>query len=60
MEIIDVATRKVIGQLRAKTTDSTGKLIDAPYTHSRVIVEVDFDNGKVVHTTDQFGVGRVR
>jgi len=59
-EIIDVATRKVVGQLRGKTTDSTGKLIDAPYTHSRFIVEVDFDNGKVVHTTDQFGIGRVR
>jgi hypothetical protein len=34
--------------------------VDAPYTHSRFIVEVDFDNGKVVHTTDQFGVGVVR
>jgi hypothetical protein len=59
-EIIDIATRKVVGQLRGKTTNSTGQLVDAPYTHSRFIVEVDFDNGKVVHTTDQFGVGVVR
>ena len=59
-EIIDVATRTVIGQLRGKTTDSAGNLIDAPYSHSRFMIEVDFDGGKVVHVTDQFGVGRVR
>ena len=59
-EIIDVATRQVVGQLRAKTVSSTGQVIDAPYTHSRFMIEVDFDNGKVVHATDQFGVGRVR
>jgi DNA-binding beta-propeller fold protein YncE len=59
-EIIDIATRKVIGQLRGKTTNSTGQLVDAPYTHSRFMIEVDFDGGKVVHTTDQFGVGLVR
>ena len=50
-EIIDVATRKVIGQLRAGT---------APYSHSRFMLEIDFDGGKVARVTDQFGVGRVR
>ena len=59
-EIIDTATRKEIGQLRPKTTNSLGQLVDAPYTHGRFMIEVDFDNGKVVHTTDQFGVGLVR
>ena len=50
-EIIDVATRKVIGQLRVP---------NQPYSHSRFMVEVDFDGGKVVRATDQFGVGKVR
>ena len=51
-EIIDVATRKVIGELRAGST--------APYSHSRFMLEIDFDGGKVSRVTDQFGVGRVR
>ena len=59
-EIIDVATRKVIGQLRAKTKNSAGELVDAPYSHSRFMLEVDFDAGKVIRVTDQFGVGKVR
>lgn len=59
-EIIDVATRKVIGQLRAKATDPLGNLIDAPYSHSRFVLEIDFDGGNVSHVADQFGVGRVR
>jgi hypothetical protein len=50
-EIIDVASRTVIGQLRVD---------GAPYTHSRFMLEVDFDSGgKVTHVTDQFGIGRV-
>ncbi|MEA2708923.1 MAG: hypothetical protein QOF78_1524 [Phycisphaerales bacterium] len=60
-EIIDIATRKVVGQLRAKTTNSAGSLVDAPYTHSRFNVEIHFDpTGKVVRATDQFGIGLVR
>ena len=63
-EIIDVATRKVIGQLRSKTTNSLGQLVDAPYTHSRFMLEVDVDTsagaGDVVRVTNQFGIGRVR
>ena len=60
-EIIDIATRKVIGQLRAKTTNSAGALVDAPYTHSRFDVEIHFDpTGKVVRATDQFGIGLIR
>jgi DNA-binding beta-propeller fold protein YncE len=59
-DIIDVATHKVIGQLRAETTDSSGKLVPAPYTHSRFDLEVDFgSDGQATHVTDQFGVGRV-
>jgi DNA-binding beta-propeller fold protein YncE len=59
-EIIEVATRKVVGQLRSKTINSTGALVDAPYSHSRFILEVNFDGGKLVRVTDQFGIGRVR
>jgi hypothetical protein len=60
-EIIEVATRRVVGQLRAKTTDALGNLIDAPYTHSRFMLELDFDaTGNVVRKTDQFGIGLVR
>lgn len=59
-EIIDVATRKVVGQLRAKTVDSSGRLVDAPYSHSRFMLEVNFDSGKLMRVTDQFGIGRVR
>ena len=51
-EIINVATRKVVGQLRAGAT--------APYSHSRFMLEVDFNNGKLTRVTDQFGIGRVR
>ena len=59
-DIIDVATHKVIGQLRAETTDASGKLVPAPYTHSRFDLEVDFgSDGQATHVTDQFGVGRV-
>jgi hypothetical protein len=57
-EIIDVATHKVIGQLRGKTVDSSGNTVNAPYSHSRFILEVDFNGGQAVAVTDQFGVGR--
>ena len=59
-EIIDVATMKVVGQLRPKMKNSSGVLVDAPYTHSRFMLEVDFVGGKTVRATDQFGVGKVR
>ena len=59
-EVIDVASKRVVGQLRAKMTNSAGRLVDAPYTHSRFILEVNFDGGKPVRVTNQFGVGRVR
>jgi hypothetical protein len=59
-EIIDVASHRVTGQLRGMRTNSSGQLVPAPYTHSRFLVEVDFDNGVPVRVTNQFGVGRVR
>jgi hypothetical protein len=59
-EIIDVKTHKVTGQLRPKMTDASGKTVWAPYSHSRFMMEVDFDNGRPIHVTDQFGIGRVR
>jgi DNA-binding beta-propeller fold protein YncE len=59
-EIIDVVRHRVAGQLRAKTTDSSGRLVWAPYTHSRFILEVDVSGTNVVNVTDQFGIGRVR
>ena len=55
-EIISVATKTVVGQLRAKNADGAW----APYTHSRFMLEVDFINGVAVRATDQFGVGLVR
>ena len=59
-EIIEVATRRVIGQLRSKKLDSAGHLIDAPFSHSRFMLEVDFDQGKLVRVSKQFGIGLVR
>jgi hypothetical protein len=59
-EIIEVATHKVIGQLRGKTYNSSGSLVDAPYSHSRFVLEVDFLSGQAVSVTEQFGVGRIR
>ena len=59
-EIVEVATHKVVGQLRSKQLNSDGRLVWAPYTHSRHILEVVFDRGRLAHVTDQFGVGRVR
>jgi hypothetical protein len=59
-EVIDVATHTVIGQLRAMEQDSSGNLVLGPYSHSRFMLEVDFDGGDVVNVTDQAGVGRVR
>jgi len=50
-DIVDVKTRKVIGQL----TDETGAAV-----MSEKVVEVHFKDGKVVETGDQFGLGRVR
>lgn len=59
-EIIDVATKRVVGQLRAKELNASGQLVDAPYSHSRFMLEVDVLGGRVVRATDQFGVGLVR
>jgi hypothetical protein len=59
-EIISVATHTVVGQLRAKTVSSTGVVSLAPYSHSRFIIEVDFDNGRATRVSNQFGIGRVR
>jgi len=59
-EVIDVKTHKVVAQLRAKQLDSSGNLVWGPYSHSRFILEVDFDGSNVFNVTDQFGIGRVR
>jgi hypothetical protein len=60
-DIIDVATREVIGQLRAKTLSSSGTLIDSPYTHGRFILQSHFDpTGRAVRAMDQCGIGLVR
>ncbi len=59
-EIIDAATKRVVGQLRAKELNASGQLVDAPYSHSRFMLEVDVVGGRVVRATDQFGVGLVR
>jgi len=59
-EIIEVATRNVVGQLRSAALNSAGDIVPGAYSHSRFMLEVDFDGGKVVRVTDQFGVGRVR
>jgi DNA-binding beta-propeller fold protein YncE len=50
-DIIDAATKRVIGGLR----DETGRLVE-----SEKLVEVVFREGKIVRTVDQFGVGQVR
>lgn len=55
-EVISVASKQVVGQLRARRPDGTL----APYTHSRFMLEVDFVDGKPVRATDQFGVGLAR
>lgn len=60
-EIIDVATHKIVGQLRPKSVDSSGVATLAPYTHSRYFLEVDVDGAGVpVRVTNQFAVGRIR
>jgi hypothetical protein len=59
-EVIDVASHRVVGQLRAKQRDASGNLVNAPYTHSRHMIEVQFDGGRLVRVTKQFGIGRVR
>jgi DNA-binding beta-propeller fold protein YncE len=59
-EVIDIATHKVIKVLRGKKRDGAGNLVDAPYSHSRHMLEVQFDGGKLVRVTKQFGIGRVR
>jgi hypothetical protein len=59
-EVIDVAAKKVVGQLRPMQKNSSGQLVQGPYAHSRFEVEVDFDNGAPVRVTDQFGIGRAR
>jgi DNA-binding beta-propeller fold protein YncE len=50
-EIIDVATRKVVGTL----IDETGSAV-----HSEKVVEIHFAGGVPVRNGDQFGIGRVR
>jgi hypothetical protein len=59
-EIIDVASKTIIGQLRGKELNSAGQLVDAPYSHSRFMMEIDVVGGQAVRATDQFGVGLVR
>jgi hypothetical protein len=59
-EVIDAATKRVVGQLRAKELNGAGQLVDAPYSHSRFMIEVDVIGGRVVRATDQFGVGLVK
>ena len=49
-EIVDVASRKIIGSL----TDETGAAV-----HSEKMVEIHFAGGRPTRTGDQFGVGRV-
>ena len=49
-DVIDVASKKIVNTL----TDETGAAV-----MSEKMVEVQFENGKIVHTGDQFGVGRV-
>jgi DNA-binding beta-propeller fold protein YncE len=49
-EIIDVAAKKVVGQLIGANGN---------YVHSRFALEVDFRNGEVAQVGDQQGVGRV-
>jgi len=56
-DVISTATNTVVANLRAETTNSSGKLVLAPYTHSRSMIEVDFNNGLAIRTTDQFGIG---
>jgi DNA-binding beta-propeller fold protein YncE len=49
-EVIDVATRKIVGSL----TDETGAAV-----HSEKVVEIHFAGGAPVRNGDQFGIGRV-
>ncbi len=50
-DVYDVATRKIVAHL----TDEHGGEV-----HSEKMVEVHWANGRVMHTGDQFGLGRVR
>lgn len=52
-EVVDPSTLQVVGQLRSGGPAGL-------CTHSRFMLEVDFDSGLPLRTTDQFGVGRVR
>lgn len=59
-DIIEVATRRVIGTLRGKTKNAAGALVDAPYTHSRHLLEVQWDGDELIRVTKQFAIGRLR
>jgi YVTN family beta-propeller protein len=48
-DVIDTASRKVVAQL----TDEKGRAVA-----SEKLLEIDFRDGKVAHTGDQFGIGR--
>jgi hypothetical protein len=48
-DVIDTASRKVVAQL----TDEKGREVG-----SEKLLEIDFRDGKVVRTGDQFGIGR--
>ncbi len=50
-EIIDVANRKIIKSL----SDENGGMVQ-----SEKIIEIHFQNGKVIAKGDQFGIGRVK
>ncbi len=56
-DVISTAANTVVGNLRAETTNSSGNLVLAPFTHSRAMIEVDFNNGLALRSTDQFGIG---
>jgi DNA-binding beta-propeller fold protein YncE len=50
-EIIDAKNRKIIATL----SDEEGRPV-----HSEKMIEIDFVDGRVIETGDQFGLGRVR
>jgi hypothetical protein len=56
-DIISTATNTVVGNLRAGSVNSSGQTVPGDYIHSRTMIEVDFNNGTAVRTSDQFGIG---
>jgi DNA-binding beta-propeller fold protein YncE len=56
-DIISTATNTVVGNLRAGSVNSAGQTVPGDYIHSGTMIEVDFNNGIAVRTSDQFGIG---